>query len=497
MRRAALAAAIPLMLSCARASGPRGPGSALSEGIDPSRDRYFSETFLDEVSPGPAVEAGVGSELDLSCGRERRDAWVRIGTRGASCAGRVRSADGCFREAFHLAIAHAGRLRVDLGDLVPDLGIGLVSSGRRFAYPFSSRHPLYRPRGIRGWTGFYGSFIRGGAIRTTVGPVRVTLLSGILASHGSQGVEYSGSGAVSGIRFEVERGAVTGGLTTIDPGSRGGERIAGLDFTVSSPGRIYMLETAASRPGNISAAWGMTVDGKDLDCGMIGWSVPAGSDGFLASFPGLSTASRRSRSGASLVLKGKLPRRIHISAWGEVRQSSDGRDRELDRALRLEARIRWKRSAARCAWSSRNKESEDLVPFPPLQELCRDETSGLVLSFSCRPAASLALVIEFKRPGGTGGDGLMCASRASLALRSIDSRLSISAAAYGSQSGNPRFSLYEPSGGGKYPWKTLYGSGKRIALGLDTGISIVRASVFFLWTPEGAAEAAFRLSAAI
>lgn len=186
-----------------------------------------------------------------------------------------------------------------------------------------------------------------------------------------------------------------------------------------------------------------------------------------------------------------------MSVWGELRRSSDGRDREIDRALRFEAGIRWKRSAARCAWSSRVKESEDLVPFPPGQELETEITSGLVLSFSCRPAASLALVIELKRPGGERGEGLMCASRASLAIRSLNSRLSISAAAYSSQSGNPRFSLYEPTGGGKYPWKALYGSGKRITLGVDTGISVIRASLFFLWTLEGTAEAALRLSAAI
>jgi hypothetical protein len=497
MMRAALLAAIPLMLSCAGASGPRDQGVVLSEGDDPSRDRYLTETFLDEVSSGFALEAGVGSELDLSGGRERRDAWVRIGARGISGAGRVRSTGDSFREAFHLAVVPTGRLRIDLGDFVPDLGIGLISSGRRFAYPFSSRHPLYRPKGIKGWTGFYGSFIRGGAIHAAAGPVRVTLLSGRPASHGSSGVEYSSGGDISGIRFEAGGDAIIGGLTAMDSGSREGERIAGLDFTFSSSGRRYMLETATSSSGNISAAWGMTIDGKDIDCGIIGWSVPAGSDGFLASLPGLSEASGRSRSGASIVLKGKLPRRMHISTWGEVRRSSDGRDRELDRALRFEAGIRWKRSAARCAWSSRVKESEDLVPFPPGQELGRDITSGLALSFSCRPTASLALVIELKRPGGESCEGLMCASRASLAFRSLHSRLSISVAAYSSRSGNPRFSLYEPSGGGKYPWKTLYGSGKRIALGLDTEISVIRTSLFFLWTPEGAAEAALRLSAAI
>jgi len=496
MKRAAFMAAIPLMLSCVRASGPRDSGSVLSEGADPSRDRYLTETFLDDKSSGYTLEAGVGSELDLSGNAERKDAWVRIGTRSIRGACRVRGTGDSFREACHLAVVPTGRVRIDLGDLIPDLGIGLISSGRRFTYPFSTRHPLYRPKGIRGWTGFYGSFIRGGSIHAAAGPVRVTFLSGRPASHGSHGVEYSGGGDISGIRFEAESGAIIGGRTAMDSGSRSGERIAGLDFTFSSSGRRYMLETARSSSGNISATWGMTIDGKDLDCGIIGWSVPAGSDGFLASFPGLSTASGRSRSGASIVLKGKLPRRMHMSVWGELRRSSDGRDRELDRALRFEAGIKWKRSAARCAWSSRVKESEDLVPFPPGEEIETDITHGLVLSFSCRPSALLALVIELKRPGGERGEGLMCSSRASLALRSLHSRLSISAASYSSQSGNPRFSLYEPSGGGKYPWKALYGSGKRVALGIDTEISVIKASLFFLWTQEGTAEAALRLSSA-
>lgn len=497
MNRAALMAAVSLVLSCSQARAPRDTGMVMLEGVDPSRDRYMTETFLDETSSGPTLEAGVGGELDQSGGAEVREAWLRLGARGIHGAGRVRSTGGSIRKACHLAVAPAGRVRLDIGDLVPDIGIGLISSGRRFTYPFSLRHPLYRPKGIRGWTGFYGSFIRGGALQVIAGQFRVTLLSGRPASHGSDGVEYSSGRGLSGFRLEASGGWIMGGLTAMDAGSRTGGRIAGIDLACSSAGRRYMFETAVSPSGKISSAWGMTVDGSALDCGIIAWSVPAGSDGFLASLPGLSMAASRSRSGSSIVLRGKLPRRTYLSAWGELRRGSDGYGVELGRALRLEAGVRWRKSMARCGWSSRVKESEDIVPYPPGKGLERDISSGLTLAFSYRPSKILALVLELKRPEGESGEGLLCASRASLAFRSLHSRLSISAAAYSSHRGNPRFSLYEPSGRGKYPWKSLYGSGKRLAVGIDTKISLFKASLSVLLTGEGVAEAAFRLSAAI
>ena len=82
-------------------------------------------------------------------------------------------------------------------------------------------------------------------------------------------------------------------------------------------------------------------------------------------------------------------------------------------------------------------------------------------------------------------------------FRRLHTRLSVSAAVYRSYCGNARFSLYEPSGGGKFPWKMLYGSGNRLTLGLDTGLGGIKASLWLLWRPEGISEAAMRLIVAI
>ncbi len=497
MRRAAIAAAIPLLLSCAPAGRSGSAGRDLSEGVDPSRDRYLAETFLDIPSSGPALEAGAGCHVYTDDNRETREAFMRVRARGIRGAGRLRVTGNSSREAFHLTAAPMRRLRIDLGDLVPDLGIGLISSGRRFAYPFSSRHPLYRPKGIRGWTGFYGSFIRGAAIRAAAGPVILTMVSGRPASHGKDGVDYRDGRDVSGLRIDAGTGGIRAGVTVIDAGSRSGDRISGVDLTIRSRGRICMLEAAAAPSGSVSAAWGLTIDGRRIDCGIIGWSVPAGSDGFLASFPGLSTASGRSRSGASIALRGRFPGRTHVSAWGELRRNSDGEDRALDRALRFEVGIRWKRGTARCSWSSRARESEALVPFPPGGDIDTDASERLALSVSCRPASFLSLVMELKRPESDGGKGLMCATRASLAIRRLHTRLSVSAAVYRSYRGNARFSLYEPSGGGKFPWKTFYGNGSRLTLGLDAGSGGIKASLWLLWRPEGISESAMRLVVAI
>ena len=497
MRRSVIAAAIPLVLSCATAGRPGSAGRDLSEGGDPSRDRYLAETFLDIPSSGPALEAGAGYDVNAQKNRETRDAFVRVQIRGIRGAGRLRVTGETSREAFHIVAAPVRHMRIDLGDLVPDLGIGLISSCRRFTYPFSSRHPLYRSRGIRGWTGFYGSFIRGAAIRVAAGPVRLMLVSGRPARHGSDGVDFLDSRDVSGLRLDTGGSGIRVGVTVIDAGSRTGDRISGVDLTIASRGRICMLEAAADPSGNISAAWGLTIDSRSIDCGIIGWSVPAGTDGFLASFPGLSAASGRLRSGASIALRGKFSGRTHVSAWGELRRSSDGEDRALDRALRFEAGIRWKRGKARCSWSSRTRESETLVPFPPGEDIDTDASQGLALSVSCRPASSLALVMELKRPSGDAGEGFLYASRGSMAFRRLHTRLSVSVAGYRSYRGNARFSLYEPSGGGKFPWKMLYGSGNRLTLGLDTGFGGIKASLWLLWRQDGFSEAAMRLILAI
>ncbi len=497
MRRVWMTAAIPLMLSCAHGGGPGRVGRDLSEGTDPSRDRYLTETFLDRKPSGPLFEAGAGYESNNTGKAETRDAWVRIRAQGISGAGRLRIRGKTVREAFHLAAAPARYLRIDLGDLVPDLGIGLISSCRRFTYPFSARHPLYRPVGLRGWTGFYGSFIRGASIRAAAGPVILTLVGGRPARHGAEEVEYLERKGVSGIRIAAHSGTIRAGLTTIDAGSRAGGRITGVDLTFVSGGRRCMLEAAAARSGNISTVWGLTVDGRVLDYGMILWEVPAGADGYLASFPGLSSAAGRSRSGASITLRCRFPRKTHLSAWGELRRSCDGGKRTLDRALRLETGIRWKRGAVRCAWTSRTRESEALVPFPPGGGVDKGFSGGFTLSLSCRPSKILAVVFELKRPGGDGGEGTLGAARTSLAIRRLHSRLKVTAASYRSDRGRAAFALYEPSGGGKYPWKTLYGSGKRLTFGLETEAGLIKASLWLLWTSEGGRKAALSLSAAI
>ncbi len=494
MRRVWMAAAIPLMLAC---SQYRGTGHDIPGGSDPSKDRYLAETFLDTPSAGPALEAGTGCDLDGAGKVVTKDAWLRIRSRWLSGAGRMRFRGGVVREAFYLSSEPVDRVKIYFGDLVPDLGIGLVSSGRRFAYPFSSRHPLYRPAGVKGWTGFYGCFIRGTSVEISSGHVALTVVAGKPMKHGTDGVEYLGTKDVSGLRITAGSGGIRAGLTTLEGGSRKGERITGLELTAVSGGRTCMLEAAALPTGAVSVVWGLAVKGSALYCGMIGWSVPAGTEGYLASFPGLSTASDRSRSGTSLTLRRRFPRKIHLSTWGELRRSNDGGKRYLDRAARIETGMRWRRGSVRCAWSSRSRESEVIVPYPPGSLPDIDLYGGLTLNFSYRTTSIFSFVLEMKHTGSEGGEGTLGAARITLALSRLYSRIKVSAAAYRSERGRAGFSLYEPSGGGKYPWKTLYGSGSRLSFSIQTKKGGLQASAWMLLTPEGPSESAFSLSVAI
>ena len=261
MRRMWIAAAIPLLLSCGRY---RDDGRVVPEGNDPSRDRYLAETFLDAPSAGPMIEAGTGCDLDGAGKVLTKDAWVRIRTRGISGVGRLRVRGDVAREAFHLSAVPADIVKLDLGDLVPDLGIGLLSSGRRFTYPFSARHPLYRPAGVKGWTGFYGYFIRGVSVEISNGTVALTVVSGKPMKHGADGVEYLEWKDVSGIRIAAGTGSVRAGLTTLEGGARKGGRITGLELTVVSGGRTCMLEAASLPTGGFSTVWGLAVKGGDV-----------------------------------------------------------------------------------------------------------------------------------------------------------------------------------------------------------------------------------------
>jgi hypothetical protein len=486
-----------LLMSCAPAGGPGGAGGGAVEGIDPSIDRYKAETFLDNRESGPSFEAGTGLWREGGRGRESKDLFTRFRTRSISGAARIRVTGDISREAFHLSATPARSLRIDLGDIVPDIGIGLVSSARRFTFPFSPQHPLYPPKGIRGWTGFYGAFIRGGSVQCTAGVLRTILVAGRPAGHGSEGVEYSDGGGISGLRIEAGGRTISGGLTAMNAGSREGGRIAGIDLICSSGVRRIMFETAATSLGDAAAAWGMTIDGKDLDCGMILWSVPSGTEGILSSFPGLLTASGFRRSGASMTLRVRCPRRIQLSAWGELRRSGNGEVSETGSAARLEARIGWRRGVARCAWSSRVNVSEDLIPFPPALPRKMEGARNLTASISFRPARYLDLVLELKTREGETGEGMLGAARVSLSLQRFHSRLLVSAATFRSTRGRTVFSLYEPSGGGRYPWKRLYGGGSRVSFGIDMKAGGMRASLWLLWTSEGRAESAVRMTVAI
>jgi hypothetical protein len=398
------------------------------------------------------------------------------------------------REAFHLSVRPVGRLRIDIGDIVPDIGIGLLSSARRFTYPFSSGHPFYRPAGVRGWTGFYGEFIRGCAARALAGRILITTAAGLPAGHGAEGVEYGDRRAVLLARIENVSGPARLGVSTV---LRADCREAGFDLCVEREAAVFRLEAAAAEDSRAAVAWGASVDPGDLRIGVLAWSVPPGSCSFLASFPGLSHAGQRHRSGASIMLSRRFSGRSWISAWCEARGSEGGRDTRMATAVRMEAGRRWKRCSLRLAMSCRGEREEELSPFPPPAPAVLDRVSSALVSGAIRISKLIAITAELKRSDTEGGEGMLAAVRGSAGP--FAGRLSIrfSAASWGSGRGRARFALYEPGAEGRFPWRTVYGRGSSLTAGIGIKTGVMRGSAWLVSRSGEGVQAVFSLSVSI
>jgi hypothetical protein len=467
------------------------------EGVEPSRDLYLSETFLESYGRGRGVEAGI----DVSAGGSRSDgsseAFGRVRAGRVRAAVRTRKTRGTGRTVFHASALPIGKMRLDAGYIIPDFGIGLVSSARRFAYPFSASHPLYRDRGVRGWTGFYGSFIRGMSVTTAMRRAEFTMFHGRTGEHEEGGIAFPECGRISGFRAGIHLAGLEAGIAHISGGSSSGRSISSVDLTLISGGRRLMMESALSPGCRPSAVWGLSAGSSRFRYGVLGWSVPESSEGSLASFPGLSAASLSSRSGMSAVISGRPARGLSLSTWAEARRKSDGAKSLDDLAIRVETRLRSKRAAMRASVQLRSGGSRAEVPWPSDAPEDYYRSLGTVVSLTLRPGRSSSLTMEARLPSGDSGAGTLVASRGSAGLPWLDVRVYFSAASYGASSGNPRFALYEPSPSGKYPWKSLYGSGKRLKIGFEAGLGPLKASFWALWAAALPVEAGLRLTAAI
>ncbi len=106
---------------------------------------------------------------------EKSDLRIAFSGFRSKFVGRIEKKDNKIRPVLFIESQVPSRgLQLYTGDFMPDLALGAIFSGYRFSYPFSSGYPLRRQKSITKHTSFYGSSIRGIALRS--GTARSTLL---------------------------------------------------------------------------------------------------------------------------------------------------------------------------------------------------------------------------------------------------------------------------------------------------------------------------------
>jgi len=456
--RTALIFLLCAAVSCTRGSGP--PGAGRFEDDDPLLDRYRSENFLDlPRRAGRRLEAGTRYAAAPLAALPREDLHLAVGGERFLAAARRRREGESTWEAFHAAWRPARGLRLAGGDFVPDTGIGLVSSARRFSYRFLPGHPLVAGS-IRPWTGFYDSFIRGGYAGAAAGPVGGFIFSGRHAAHAPKGTR-TGEGVISGLRLSAASRRTAAGLLVIaaDPAAGGGS--AGFDVAAAWGAGLVALEVATNAQGRSSAAWGCRVRRGRYAAGMIAYDAPWRATGPFWHLPGASGRAAAARSGMAAYLRAPLPGRSSLVASFGRHGWRDGFKSGTSEALWVRYEVRCRAASVRLTWTSGEGGRTDEIPCPPAPQTVLSRSQALELAIAAPVASCLRLRCGLRCAESAVADGVLADASLSFQPSRPGVRLEAGGAWYRSTRGRYAFRYYEPAVPGAYPWRTVSGDGAR------------------------------------
>jgi len=452
-----------LALSCSSRTRPVEGDPVPVEGEDPSIDLYSIES-------GPEGGGKRSSRIECAAASRfarrrdpRRDLEMECSFRRVSLRARRRVRKDGERMVFHAGVEPSDGIVLMLGDLLLDTGIGLLSSARRFDYPFSSRYPLASPSGLRGWTGMYGRFLRGEAVRIESGPLRLSAFEGVRARHGGDDIRFE-EGRSRGLQAVVAGGEGSVSMAMIDEGTG---RL-GLSARSESNGIALCLETVVAIPGDrtdAAAAAGLRKDFGRTGIGALFYRIPSGAAGFFSEIPGAGSSPVPDRQGCTLVLSLRGPGRTRVSVSMTGNREDEGGKTRRETDLRLRAEYG---GGPRIALSARDRSAWSLEgsPGPPVgADRLRRRDLRLTIHTGSRPGLSTRteLAMQVSREDA----GLMAGASAGFATAGGRAVLSSSGAVFRPIAGRPRFSFYEPSVSGSFPWKTVYGRGSRLGLSAE------------------------------
>lgn len=474
--RAALSAAVLILAACAPAGGPSG---AFEQHDDPVLDRYRSENFLDIDRPGGiGVETGARRSVPAAGAPSTADLHLRVETGSvALCARTRRRADAAW-EAYHGAWSPVKGIRVLAGDFVPDVGIGLVSSARRFAGSFTASWPAVGT-GLKRWTGFYDTFVRGGAVSLASGPVSLSILAGVPGAHRTGGTA-AGGGRLAGMRATAAGQAAAAGVCVFHGAQDAGPVSCSLEG-VALAGPAALVGELSLAGGRAGAAWGCVARSRSVRAAALLYHAPGGSTGPFAHLPGATRRRDASRTGFGAALRARFPGRCVVEASVERRQWRDGYEEvgETDARLKLELR----RRAGSLSLSLREERGEetDCLPVPPppsagarrsrSAELVANARAGTLILGRC----ALRIVCDERSSGRLAAAGV----RTGPWMRGM--RIDAGWSRCLSTRGRAVFRFHEPSVPGVYSWKTISGEGTRLYMVFLVRIRALSVSASVCW----------------
>jgi hypothetical protein len=393
--------------------------------------------------------------------------------------------DGVYR--FYLSGGGCrGYLRLHAGDFTPDLAWGLVSSSYHTSYPFSSGYTIRRCGWIAGTSSFYSPSIRGGAVETWMGGVRLLLFRGKECGY-YNGRLFIRADHLSGMRCEADFEEARAGVS-ICAGPRLPEgRAVSLDFGLERGVVEMQCELVLFGKNATEGVCAIEVDGSKNDLGLLfrGNGLSAASR-FGRSFHGLSGPKR----GLSAVARHRLLGRMELLSAFERWSSWNGRRDDSGDLIRIELRRRGKVSVTKLSYSWRRDSECGLMPSPPHEDAAVGvkSSANLLQSFNLNGSTRLRISVRMPLEKDRG----ILVAPSILLDRPVKAALSY--AWHRSYSGIPLFYLYEPTVRGFYPWRSLRGDGWRISALCEMSTSLIRFSSSFCVDGSGEREGTVQMS---
>ena len=427
------------------------------------------EAYLDLPGRFP-----LGFETRLTADRlgpeaERRDE-ARIACRGEMFRFSARYRSDEIYRAYLGGFLPSRHVRLHMGDIVPDLGMGLCFSSYTTSYPFSHGYHIRGRDRVAGTTSLYGESMRGGAAELWAGPVRLLILGGRRCSYANGVLDTEGPVVACG-RLASGLGGFSAGATVHTTDGFSGEPVYSADASWSR-GRIDAAAELATGDERPNGVWALSVRGDVTRISMLLYDIEPGWDGPMGrSFYG----SGMRRRGCSILLERRLGRGIRLFTAFERSNADDPYDVKVRDLIRFESRWAAGGNSVKLSLKRRIERRSVLIPFPTYGEGKREEVSDSIqLLQRWRLPAALHLRVSLRSLLERGRSGyLICPS---LTIdRWIDATLAW--AVHRAVVGTPVFYCYERSLKGQYPWRALRGDGWRVALFAGASIGPLRIAI--------------------